>query len=146
MTTEQRNAVVAEALLWKGTPYHTNAAVRGAGADCALMPLAVYREVLPDLPTVDLPAYTQQWHLHRDEEKYLEYVRALGALEIAECELQPGDFALWRVGRVYSHGAIVLGWPQVIHAVNPRGVVLADVSVDENLSRTQISQPLFFTF
>ena len=95
------------------------------------------------LPDVPLPHYVQQWHLHRSEELYLNHVRALGAVEVAAP--QPGDFALFHVGRVYSHGAIVIDWPRIIHAVNPRGVVLADVSIDQKLSRTQ-PPPLFFTF
>jgi cell wall-associated NlpC family hydrolase len=146
MTPEQRTAIVAEAESWLRTPYHSNAAVKGSGADCALMPLAIYRAVIPDLPQLPMPRYVEQWHLHRDEEKYLGYVRALGAIEIPEADVQPGDFVLWHIGRVYSHGAIVTSWPNVIHAVKPRGVLRADSSIDDRLRRTQISKPLFFTF
>lgn len=145
MTPEQRKAVVAEAQSWIRTPYHSNAAVKGCGADCALLPLAVYSKVL-GLQAPPLPKYVMQWHLHRDEEKYLGYVRSLGAIEISATEIQPGDFALWRVGRVYSHGAIVIAWPKVIHAINPRGVIYGDVSRDEMLNRTAITKPLYFTF
>jgi cell wall-associated NlpC family hydrolase len=145
MTPEQRTAVVAEAESWLRTPYHTNAAVKGAGADCALMPLAVYTAVLR-LCAPPLPKYVMQWHLHQREEKYLAYVRDFGAIEIAEDDLQPGDFALWRVGRVYSHGAIVTAWPHIIHCVNPRGCLRANVAIDEKLNRTAITKPLFFTF
>lgn len=146
MTDEQRIAVVAEAETWLRTPYHSNAAVKGAGADCALMPLQVYLATLPGLPVIPLPPYVEQWYLNRSEEKYLEYVLALGAREIAEADVRPGDFALWRIGRVYSHGGIVTAWPEIIHAVKPRGVIRADASIDERLSRTAISEPKFFTF
>ena len=27
-----------------------------------------------------------------------------------------GDIAVWKIGRAYSHGAIVLLWPCIIHA------------------------------
>jgi cell wall-associated NlpC family hydrolase len=145
MTPEQRTAVIAEAELWLRTPYHNNAAVKGAGADCAMLPLAVYRAVL-GLHAPPLPKYVAEWHLHREEEKYLGYVRELGGIEIPFEQLQPGDFALWRVGRVYSHGAIVIAWPKVLHAINPRGVVYGDASRDEKLSRVAITKPLFFTF
>ncbi len=143
MTPDQRKAVVAEARSWLGTPYHDHGRVKGAGADCALMPLEVYSRALT-LHMPQVPKYVMQWHLHRSEELYLEYVRNLGAIEVAIPE--PGDFALFRIGRVYSHGAIVLAWPKILHAVNPRGVILADASIDERLSRTAISKPLFFTF
>lgn len=145
MTDEQRVSVVAEAESWLRTPYHDHGRMKGAGADCALFPLDVYTTVL-GLDAPPLPTYVMQWHLHRAEEMYLSYVRGLGAVEIAEEQLRPGDFALWRVGRVYSHGAIVTEWPKIIHAVNPRGVIRGDVSTDERLSRTQLTQPVYFTF
>jgi cell wall-associated NlpC family hydrolase len=145
MTDKQREAVVAEAESWLRTPYHTNAAVKGAGADCALMPLAVYTAAL-GLAAPPLPKYTQQWHLHRDEERYLQYVRDFGGVEIAEAHVKPGDFALWRVGRVYSHGAIIVCWPRILHAINPRGVVWGDATQEPMLNRTGLTRPLFFTF
>ncbi|MDP9039576.1 MAG: hydrolase [Acidobacteriota bacterium] len=145
MTPSERNAVVAEARSWLRTPYHHRANIKGSGADCALFPLAVYTSVL-GLVAPPLPPYVQQFNLHSSEEKYLTYVREFGAREIQQDEVQPGDFALWRIGRCYSHGAIVLEWPNIIHAVNPRGVILGNASSDENLSRTAISRPLFFTF
>ena len=104
------------------------------------MPLAVYRSVL-SLPIIDLPKYLMQWHLHRGEEMYLKYVLDLGAKEVVRPE--PGDFALWRMGRLFSHGAIVLEWPRVIHAVNPFGVVISDASTDGRLMR---KERRFFTF
>ena len=145
MTPSQRQAVVVEARSWKGTPYHDHGRVKRAGADCALFPLEVYKTVL-GFDTPPIPAYVQQWNLHRNEEIFLGYVRQLGATEIPEAAIQPGDFVLYRVGRVWSHGAIILRWPQIIHAVNPRGVVLDDASRDQSLSRIAISKPLFFTF
>ncbi|SEG56500.1 hypothetical protein SAMN05421819_3575 [Bryocella elongata] len=139
-----RAAVLAAALAWEKTPYHPNAAVCGCGADCALFPLAVYQQALA-VRWPRPPRYVSQWHLHRSQELYLEYVRAIpGVREIDSPE--PGDFALFRLGRVYSHGAIVLAWPQVVHAENPAGVVRCDVSIDSKLSRSSIVRPLFFTF
>ena len=145
MTPTQRQLVCDEARSWLRTPYHDHGRVKGAGADCALFPLEVYKTVL-GIAAPPIPRYQMQWHLHRSEEMYLGYVRALGALEIPQEQAQPGDFVLWRIGRVYSHGAILVDWPRVIHAVNPRGVVLADVAIDATLSRTNVTRPLFFTF
>ena len=140
MTPEQRQAVIDEARSWLRTPYRSNARLKGAGADCAMLPLDVYASVL-GLPTVPIPAYQAEWHLHHDVEVYLDTVRALGGIEVQAP--QPGDFALWRVGRVYSHGAIVVDWPNVIHAVNPSGVILASAATDALLMRARA--PLFFT-
>jgi len=139
-----RAAILATALAWEGTPYHPNAAVRGCGADCALFPLAVYQAAL-GVRWPPPPRYVAQWHLHRSIELYLEYVRAIPGVREVESPA-PGDFALFRLGRVYAHGAIVLDWPRVLHAMNPGGVVRCDVSLDSKLNRTNVVRPLFFTF
>lgn len=140
MTSSQREAIVAEARSWLNTPYHDHGNLKGIGADCALFPLAVYRSVLP-LHEIEIPGYLQQWHLHRDEERFLNCIRDLGGTEVEQPE--PGDFLLVRMGRVFSHGAIVIGWPSIIHAVNPRGVILdAGPDVIDSGRRKH----LFFTF
>ena len=38
----------------------------------------------------------------------------------------PGDVIVYRYGRCVSHGALVVAWPQIIHAYLGLGVVLAD--------------------
>lgn len=135
-----REAIVAEALTWEGTPYHHRARVKGVGVDCAQYPAAVYHAVglVPDLR----PQYDSEWFLHRDEELYLEWVRP-HAREISREELAPGDFVIWKFGRTFSHGAIVIEPPVVIHAVMAgRAVIRADMDRDEEL-RTRPA--LFFT-
>lgn len=145
MEQEQRKRIVGEALSWKNTPYHDHGRVKGAGADCAFFPLDVYSTVLkPNWPSP--PRYQMQWHLHHGEELYLNYVRSLQLNEISEDAVLPGDFVLFRMGRLYAHGAIILDWPDIIHAVNPLGVVLDNAHVDSTLNRFGITRPLFFTF
>lgn len=139
MTDAKRAAIVAEALSWEGTPYHHRAALKGIGADCAMFPLAVYiaQGYIPALTT---PDYSPQWMLHRDEEHFLGHVRAY-AREIGRGELGPGDFAIWRFGRCYSHGAIVIEPPRVIHAVAAASaVVRADMDREHDLA----SRPVKF--
>jgi cell wall-associated NlpC family hydrolase len=46
---------------------------------------------------------------------------------------QPGDFVVFRFGRTYSHGAIVVEWPIVIHSYIPHGVLLSDALRDGEL-------------
>jgi cell wall-associated NlpC family hydrolase len=141
VTPAERELVLAEARSWAGTPYHSNAAVKHAGADCALMPLAVYRATLPNLPDIPVPRYVDQWHLHRGEEIYLDYVHELGAREVEHPD--PGDFVLFKQGRLFSHGAIVLEWPSIIHAVVISGVVYADAEQEQRLVHTPRH---YFTF
>jgi hypothetical protein len=37
-----------------------------------------------------------------------------------------GDIALYRFGRCAAHGAIVVGWPRLIHAYVDHGVIYAN--------------------
>lgn len=127
---EQRAAVVAEAKTWLRTPYHGSARLKGVGVDCAQLPIAVYGAVgLIDPPS---PRYSQDWHLHRNEELYLGWVLQF-ATEIDRSEVAPGDFGLWRFGRAFSHGAIAVAPPVMIHAHLGRNVELVDMEGDEEL-------------
>jgi cell wall-associated NlpC family hydrolase len=124
---QQRQSVVAEAISWLRTPYHHRAQVKGlrGGVDCARLPAAVYGPagvgLIPAIPDFD---YDPQWHLHRSEEIYLHWV-----LKFAH-QIQgppwPGDFILYEFGRTRSHGAIVIAWPKIIHAVRNRAVEWGD--------------------
>jgi len=141
-TPEIRQAIMDEAMSWLGTPYHHNARLKGVGVDCAQLPAAVYHAVglIPNLE----PEYSPQWMLHRDEEKYLEWVRPY-AREIGREEVQTGDLVMWRFGRTYSHSAIVLNRPTIIHAMQRgRRVILGDMDRDaELLARPSLYFSLF---
>jgi cell wall-associated NlpC family hydrolase len=109
----RRAAIVAEAVSWIGTPFHHEARVKGAGVDCAMLLAEVY-ERAGIVGRIEIPHYPPDWHLHRDAERFL--MRLLEhAREIAGPP-QPGDVALFRYGRCFSHGAIVVAWPRVVHA------------------------------
>jgi cell wall-associated NlpC family hydrolase len=135
----QRNLVVREARSWLGTPYHHRGMLKGIGVDCAQFPMLVYSScgLFPAFKTGDYPP---DWHLHRNEERYLLRVSER-AREIPETALEPGDFALFRVGRCYAHGAIVTRWPTIIHAVIDRAVILDTA----NGGRLGTSARKFFT-
>ena len=131
LTTEQRSNIVRAAKEWLGTPYHHHARIKGAGADCAMFPLAVYQEcgILPR--KYRPPQYSVQWHLHRSEELYLkELEKFVKEIDVAP---QPADFIVFRFGRTFSHGAIVVEWPIVIHSYIPYGVLLSDALRDGDL-------------
>lgn len=128
---DQRLAVVREARRWTGTPYHHHAAVLGAGVDCAQIILEAFVGAgIVERFTVD--QYNHDWHLHRSEERYLEVVESychrvddseLPLEERPDFTAQPGDVLVFRVGRTYSHGAIVTKWPRIIHSYFPSRMV-----------------------
>lgn len=113
-----RAALLAEAETWLGTPFHHEARVKGAGVDCGQLLLAVY-EAVGIIPHVETEPYPADFHLHRDREWYAEilgaYAREFAGPPDGEAP-RPGDVALFKFGRVYSHGAIVIAWPRLIHA------------------------------
>lgn len=119
-----RSAVVTEAKSWVGTPYHHAARVKGAGVDCAQILIGIFCDALRLVDPVEPGDYPRDWMLHRDEERFLGLLGA-NAREVETP--QPGDVALYRVGRCYAHSAIVIDWPQVIHASSrDHEVVFAD--------------------
>jgi cell wall-associated NlpC family hydrolase len=131
LTTEQRSNIVRAAKEWLGTPYHHHARVKHAGADCAMFPLAVYQECGALPREYRPPQYSVQWHLHRSEELYLNEIEKF----VTEIDAVPqtADFIVFRFGRTFSHGAIVVEWPIVIHSYIPHGVLLSNALRDGEL-------------
>jgi cell wall-associated NlpC family hydrolase len=118
-----RDKIVAEARLWLRTPYHHCADVRGAGVDCAMLLVRVYQAVGLTPPGFDPRPYSPQWHLHRGEELYQQWLDVAGAVPVDRPKL--GDIGLWKFGRAYSHAAILsASGGLVIHALKDSGCVI----------------------
>lgn len=124
-----REAVCRIARSWLGTPYHHMGRIKGVGVDCAMFPLEVYREARL-IAEIAIPFYPPDWHLHRSEEIYLKIVQQRASELLSHEAPKPGDFVLYQFGRTWSHGAIVLDWPLIIHAVVQHGVILSDGEKD----------------
>ena len=132
---QERRCVVSEARAWRGAAYHHMARVRPdprtgerGATDCAQLLACVYHAagLIAEVP---LEYYPPDWHLHRGIERYLDKV-----IEYARetCPREsggplPGDLVLWRWGRCFAHGAIVVGWPRVVHAMAGIGVLEEDI-------------------
>ena len=119
-----RAAIVAAAREWIGTPYHNCADVKGVGVDCGMLLVRVFVD-LGLVEPFDPRPYLSDWHLHRSEEKYLGHLLARAA-SVAVPE--PGDIALFRYGRCYSHGGIVTRADAltIVHAFHPAMIVLEE--------------------
>lgn len=129
---EQRQAVVAEALTWLGTPHHHQGRIKGAGVDCGMFLLEVFHRC-GLIPHVEPGEYPHDWHLHRGEERYLGHVERFASR--IPGPPQPGDIVLFRFGACASHGAIVVEWPRVVHSYLGRGVILDDVTANHALAQ-----------
>ena len=122
MTTLQ-TAIVSEALSWLETPFHHAARLKGCGVDCANLLVGVFAAV-GLAPNVALADYPQDWHIHNDEPRFLQ-ILAQYADQLPDGEpAQPGDIVMFKYGRHAAHGAIVIAWPQVIHAWKDVGRVV----------------------
>jgi cell wall-associated NlpC family hydrolase len=134
---KERLAVVESARRWLGTPYHHRAAVLGVGVDCAQLVLEAFAGAGLE-ERFDAGPYSHDWHLHRSEEKYLEVVECyMRRVDDSEASIdsrgysfhcKPADVLMFRVGRTFSHAAIVTRWPYIIHSSYPARMV-EEVSV-----------------
>lgn len=122
---QARESVIEAARGWILTPFHMNACLKGAGVDCGRFIAAVYEEagVLPHYEVEQIPG---DWYQHTDDEWYIRTVlRVLREVDAPG----PGDTALFKIGRVYGHAALVTAWPEVIHVCRTGArVELADAA------------------
>jgi cell wall-associated NlpC family hydrolase len=118
-----RARVVCIARSFLGTPYHSHGRKKGVGVDCLTLLAEVYTEAGLIEP-VKLPHYAPDFFKHKGTELYLN-----GLLQYtAEVETgKPGDIVLWKYGRCFSHGAIVVDWPHIIHAHVGRSCMLESI-------------------
>lgn len=137
---DQRQAVLQEAVTWRGTPFCHMGCVKGkeGGVDCAMFIVEVFSRV-GMVQNLVVEPYSYQWHQNQHEERYLNIIRQY-AREV-DSPL-PGDIIVFRMEKEqpYSHGGIVEAWPVIIHAVDKLGCYR------ENISRSLFAKKerLFF--
>lgn len=121
----QREAVIHEALTWLGTPYHHHGRLKGVGVDCGQSLCAIYEAAGVTAP-IDPGTYSTAWHLHRSEELYVQWLERVGAVRTDAPSA--GDVALFRFGRTFSHGGVLVNVNgqrhTVLHAYVNQAVIL----------------------
>lgn len=128
-----REKIITEARTWMGTPFLHQAAVKGSGVGCGTFLISVYGAVGIPVPALtDLGHFPKDWHAHvkAREERYLNLLLRFADQVPTPA---PGDIALFKIGRVYSHSAIIIAFPRVIEARWSIGVVETDISIDAAL-------------
>lgn len=110
-----RAQVVAEARTWIGTKFQHNQSCKGHGCDCIGLVIGVFRALGCIAPDYYPPAYSQQWHAHKNEELLMHNAQAMGFRSKSEAPL-PGDLLVFQYGRVCSHAGIYLGEDSFVHA------------------------------
>lgn len=126
-----RDLIIEEAMTWLRTPWQHAQACKHAGVDCGRLLIEVYANVgLIERFTPDY--YPQDFALHCNEERFLQNIERY-ATEVLTPE--KGDIAMWKWGRCYSHAAIVIDYPVIIHAKMDNGVLLDDATQAELKNR-----------
>ena len=116
-----REAVVAEARSWAGTPYRHQASAKGAGCDCLGLVRGVWRALCGGEPE-PVPPYRPDWAELGGEELMLE---AAGRRLRPSGAARPGDVLLFRMaaGAPVKHAAIASDEDRMVHAYWGRAVV-----------------------
>lgn len=113
-----RQCIIDEALSWEDTPYHHLQRCKGAGVDCIqfVVGVALNCGLLTEAQINRIPYYTDQWHLHKNEELLLNTIRTFDVCEVPIETRQPGDILIFQYGRVCNHVSIFLPNNELIHA------------------------------
>jgi NlpC/P60 family putative phage cell wall peptidase len=111
-----RDAIVAEARLWIGTPYHHQASVKGVGCDCLGLVRGVWRSFVGPEPEA-IPGYSNDWGEAEGHETMLAAGRR-HLIEIPPKLALPGDVVVFRIraGRIAKHAGILTSASTFIHA------------------------------
>lgn len=119
-----RDAIVAAARAWIGTPYHHQGSVRGVGCDCLGLVRGVWRAVIGPEPG-PVPAYSPDWAEATGRDTLIEAGRR-HFRPIAADAIGAGDVAVfrWRPDWPAKHLAIATGAGTLIHAYDAAGGVV----------------------
>ncbi len=140
---ERRVRFMREGLTWVGTPFRDCADIKGpnGGVDCAMM---LVRASVDSglLPPFDPRPYPPHWHLHQNEERFVKIIKDdLHAREIDVPRI--GDVTVFRFGRCFSHGAIVMSSEYVLHAWFAAGICLLSLRREPLLNQAPYRGNLF---
>ncbi len=140
----ERSSVVAEARKWLNTPYHHQADILGSGIDCGMLLVRIFVDTGLCEPFDPRP-YAEDWMLHRSEERYLGFIFDR-TKEVASP--RPGDVAVYRFGRCYSHGGIVSADNPltIIHALKAAKRVVEEEVTSSIALSNPCRAPRFFSY
>lgn len=127
--TKQREELVKEAMEWMNTPYRGWSRMKQFGADCIGFVAGVFVNTGHITDAEAEAAIPKSYSLqHGQHEATTEYVDGILKFmeEISESEVRPGDVVMFKIALAYSHSAVVVKWPLILHSMAHGGVKLAD--------------------
>jgi cell wall-associated NlpC family hydrolase len=130
---EQRAAVIAEAKTWLGTPWRHAADIKGQAVDCGMLLARCFIDCGIVAPFDPRP-YERTWFMHHSEERFVGWIiDKLGGVEVEYP--RPGDVIVYRWGRCYSHGALLVEPQLIIHAAAWTGACRYSETFEAQLDR-----------
>ncbi len=119
--------IIAIGRSWIGTPYHHQAALKGAGCDCLGLIRGIYRE-LYGREAETPPPYSPDWAETLGRETMLEAARR-HLLEVPRDQMAPGDVLVFRLrlGTVAKHAGLLVTPQTMVHAIE--GARVSEVSL-----------------
>ena len=123
MMRDTRQAVLAEAAGWIGTPYRHQASRKGVGADCLGLVRGIWQALYGTDPE-DAGPYAPDWAEAAGEDRLLMAARRHCA-EIDLAEARPGDLLVfrWRPHMACKHVGILADGQRFIHAYQGSAVL-----------------------
>lgn len=117
-----RNAIIAEARSWIGTPYTHQASVKGVGCDCLGLVRGVWRAIYGSEPE-DPPPYTRDWAEVQGRET-LRDAAGRHMIAVAVDRVRPGDVLLFAMKdrAPAKHCAILTAPGRMVHAIEAHPV------------------------
>ncbi len=124
----RQDTIIAVARGWKGTPYHHQASLKGAGCDCLGLIRGVWRELHGAEPEA-MPAYTKDWNEATGAEALLDAGRR-HLMPIAVETAAAGDVLVFRLRATgpAKHAGILVDADRMVHAQEGMGVVEVSLS------------------
>ncbi len=128
MAAPINSAVLVQARLWIGTPFHHQASARGIGTDCLGLIRGIWRALYGAEPE-SVPAYAPDWAEATGRETLLDAARR-SLVEIPRAKARPGDVLLFRLKQnaPARHCGILSEGGRMIHAWS--GYAVAEVPLD----------------
>lgn len=126
---KDREKIVKEATEWLNTPYKGWSKCKHFGCDCLGLIAGVFVAcgfITAKQADAAIPkGYSLQIGQHQADTDYIDGLLTFTE-EIQEHEAGPGDVVMYQIDLAFSHSAIVIQWPMIIHALAHGGVRFAD--------------------
>ncbi len=124
---KERQSVVDEAKAWLGTPYHSEARLKGVGCDCGQFLIGVL-ENTGFLPHLEIPHYPVDIACHCAVPRYLMKIEEY-CNKVDSDNRQAGDILVYKFkgSKVPHHAGFVVDSEYLIHSYTRQGVVLSNM-------------------